>query len=364
VILAVVIQCYRRHRHQHQRVCICIRCPLFPTQAPIVEKERPLLYGSTAVLSDLSSFLIPHTELHLKERIGSGSYGTVYQAKLHGLTVAVKRLNLQDNISATDDAVDDFIQEAVVLSKLHHENIVRLLGVCTDPGYISIVMEYVRQGSVKKLLLAQNVHVTWQRKLQMLIGASNGMVYLHSRQPPVIHRDLKSSNLLVNRECRVKLCDFGVSKYLKHFASDFSLSSESGSPDSRVPGTLCFTAPELMLATPKLTAKADVYSFGIVMWEFAAASVPPPRQRLGKPSSYLVPFADLTWSSKIVEAVCQGRRPDIPGNCPDCIQSLMKQCWHGQWRKRPAFTDILERLKQAAAQIGLTLSSDTSDNES
>lgn len=123
------------------------------------------------------------------------------------------------------------------------------------------------------------------------------MVYLHSRRPPVIHRDLKSSNLLVNNHWRVKVCDFGVAKHIK----DTHALRRGSSRNTRAPGTLRFTAPEMMADRPIMTSKADVYSFAIVLWEFTASSIPPVRDpgNLSIPPSYLCPFPEFTLSYQV-----------------------------------------------------------------
>ncbi|XP_062514040.1 uncharacterized protein LOC134189701 isoform X2 [Corticium candelabrum] len=285
VVMLMIVGCvsYHRYRQLGQHLT-----------HTVVEKST--YYGSTKIAPNLSSFLVSYTSLHLREQIGSGGYGTVYRAKLHGSTVAVKMINSQSMYDTGTD-ISAFIREAEVLSKLHHENIVRLLGLCTEPGYVCIVMEYVRKGSVKNLLRTLNISISWLQKLKMIIDAANGMVYLHSRRPPVIHRDLKSSNLLVNNHWRVKVCDFGVAKHIK----DTHALRRGSSRNTRAPGTLRFTAPEMMADRPIMTSKADVYSFAIVLWEFTASSIPPVRDpgNLSIPPSYLCPFPEFTLSYQV-----------------------------------------------------------------
>ncbi|XP_059462437.1 serine/threonine-protein kinase CTR1 isoform X2 [Corylus avellana] len=165
---------------------------------------------------------IPWSDLVLKERIGAGSFGTVHRADWNGSDVAVKILMEQDFHA---ERHREFLREVAIMKRLRHPNIVLFMGAVTQPPNLSIVTEYLSRGSLYRLLHKPGARemLDERRRLNMAYDVAKGMNYLHKRNPPVVHRDLKSPNLLVDKKYTVKVCDFGLSR-LK--ASTF-LSSKS-----------------------------------------------------------------------------------------------------------------------------------------
>ncbi|KAG5043856.1 hypothetical protein AAZX31_03G171400 [Glycine max] len=267
---------------------------------------------------DMEDLDIPWTDLDLKGRIGSGSFGTVHHAEWNGSEVAVKILMEQD---FKGERFKEFLREVAIMKGLRHPNIVLLMGAVTKPPNLSIVTEYLSRGSLYRLLHKPGATemLDERRRLSMAYDVAKGMNYLHKRNPPIVHRDLKSPNLLVDKKYTVKVGDFGLSR-LK--ANTF-LSSKSAA------GTPEWMAPEVLRDEPS-NEKSDVYSFGVILWELAT---------LQQPWSNLNP-------PQVVAAVgFKGKRLEIPRDLNPQLASIIEACWANEPWKRPSFSSIMDSLK-------------------
>ncbi|CAI5495190.1 unnamed protein product, partial [Closterium sp. Naga37s-1] len=241
---------------------------------------------------------IDWADMHLRERIGQGSYGTVYRAEWQGSDVAVKVFLDQDLGS---HALEDFRTEVAIMFKARHPNVLYLMGAVTRPPHLSIVTEFCPRGSIFRLLQQPNRELTPQRRLSFALDVAKGMNYLHKRKPPIVHRDLKTPNLLVDKDWTVKVCDFGLSR-LKHRTF---LSTRSGA------GTPEWMAPEVLRNEPS-NEKADVYSFGVILWELATMQQP---------------WTGLN-ALQVVGAVgYQNRRLEVPDTIDSRVAAVIKSCW-------------------------------------
>ncbi|OAY32778.1 probable serine/threonine-protein kinase PBL26 [Manihot esculenta] len=191
--------------------------------------------------------------------IGEGGFGRVYKGKLDktNQVVAVKQLDrngLQGN--------REFLVEVLMLSLLHHQNLVNLIGYCADGDQRLLVYEYMASGSLDGHLLEhppEQKPLKWFSRMKIALGAAQGLEYLHDKaSPPVIYRDLKSSNILLDEEFNAKLSDFGLAK--------LGPVGDRSHVSSRIMGTYGYCAPEYQ-RTGRLTIKSDVYSFGVVLLE-------------------------------------------------------------------------------------------------
>ncbi|KAI9096399.1 hypothetical protein K1719_026118 [Acacia pycnantha] len=194
--------------------------------------------------------------------IGAGGYGKVYQAVLpSGELVAIKRASQESMQGAVE-----FKTEIELLSRVHHKNLVGLVGFCYDKGEQMLVYEYVPNGTIMDSLSGKSgIRMNWIRRLKVAVGAARGLAYLHElADPPIIHRDIKSSNILLDDHLNAKVADFGLSK-LKD--------SDRGHITTQVKGTMGYMDPEYYM-TQQLTEKSDVYSFGITMLELVTARKP------------------------------------------------------------------------------------------
>ncbi|KAF8404720.1 hypothetical protein HHK36_009609 [Tetracentron sinense] len=151
-------------------------------------------------------------ELHIKERVGAGSFGTVHHAEWHGSDVAVKVLSIQD---FQDDQLKEFLREVAILKRVRHPNVVLFMGAVTKHPHLSIVTEYLPRGSLYRLIHRPDAReiLDKRRRLRMALDVAKGINYLHCLNPSIVHWDLKSPNLLVDKNWTVKVCDFGLSRF-------------------------------------------------------------------------------------------------------------------------------------------------------
>lgn len=190
----------------------------------------------------------------IAKKIGQGGYGSVYYGELHGQKLAIKMMNLQ--------ATKEFLAELKVLTRVHHTNLVRLVGFCTHES-LFLVYEYVENGTLSQHLKG-STPLSWEARIQVALDAARGLEYIHEHTTPTyIHRDIKSSNILLDNNFRAKVADFGLTKL-----------TESGTGSSTLPsrlvGTFGYMAPEYA-RFGDISAKSDVYSFGVVLFEIISA---------------------------------------------------------------------------------------------
>ncbi|KAG7017177.1 putative leucine-rich repeat receptor-like protein kinase [Cucurbita argyrosperma subsp. argyrosperma] len=199
----------------------------------------------------------------MSNEIGSGGYGKVYRGMLvDGQVVAVKRAqqgSMQGGL--------EFKTEIELLSRVHHKNLLGLVGFCFEQGEQMLVYEFMPNGTLRDSLSGKSgINLDWKRRLRIALGSARGLTYLHElANPPIIHRDIKSTNILLDEHLNAKVADFGLSKLV----SD----SEKGHVSTQVKGTLGYLDPEYYM-TQQLTEKSDVYSFGVVMLELLTAKLP------------------------------------------------------------------------------------------
>lgn len=252
-----------------------------------------------------------------------GSFGLIYKGEWEGTIVAIKKLPSGKMTSAF---IEELEQEAAIMRQLRHPNILNFIGTSCDleGRQICIVMEYMDRGSVYRMIHDENVQFSLQQMRSICIDAARGINYLHNLNPPIIHRDLKSHNLLLNSDGVVKVCDFGLSRFIE--------STLAGTMTAC--GTPSWTAPEV-LRNERYSFKVDVYSFGIVVWELFSRQDPYP----GMP-----PF-------QIVFAVgSQFARPLVNSQWPQPWVKLMTSCWAENPDHRPVFEEILHWLQRDEAQ--------------
>ncbi|GMH14419.1 hypothetical protein Nepgr_016260 [Nepenthes gracilis] len=224
--------------------------------------EEIAKYGKGNITSKVLTFqeLCAATKNFIPENlIGEGGFGRVYKGHLESINqeVAVKQLDrngFQGN--------REFIVEVLMLSLLHHANLVNLIGYCCEGNQRILVYEYMHNGSLEDHLLdlAPNKKpLDWNTRMKIAVGAARGLEYLHeTADPPVIYRDFKASNILLDKNFFPKLSDFGLAK--------LGPTGDRTHVSTRVMGTYGYCAPEYAL-TGQLTTKSDVYSFGVVFLE-------------------------------------------------------------------------------------------------
>ncbi|KAM0829709.1 hypothetical protein ACQ4PT_066712 [Festuca glaucescens] len=271
---------------------------------------------SESALDQVADFEMQLEEIAIGERIGLGSFGEVYRGEWHGTEVAVKKF-LQQDISS--DALEEFRAEVRIMLRLRHPNVVLFMGAITRVPNLSIVTEFLPRGSLFRLIHRPNNQLDEKRRLRMALDVARGMNYLHNCSPVVVHRDLKSPNLLVDKNWVVKVCDFGLSR----MKNNTFLSSRSTA------GTAEWMAPEVLRNEPS-DEKCDVFSYGVILWELCTLQQP--------------------WEGmnamQVVGAVgFQSRRLDIPDNVDPAVAEIITRCWQTVPRARPSFAEIMTALK-------------------
>eukprot|EP00271_Cylindrocystis_brebissonii_P006252 TRINITY_DN18962_c0_g1_i1.p1 TRINITY_DN18962_c0_g1~~TRINITY_DN18962_c0_g1_i1.p1 ORF type:complete len:1023 (-),score=218.41 TRINITY_DN18962_c0_g1_i1:1253-4321(-) len=280
----------------------------------------PILMSDNVM--DIGNMEVVWEEIDLGERVGAGSFGTVYRAEWNSSDVAVKVLINQEQSEAQ---LTEFKKEVIIMEKLRHPNIVLFMGAVTKPPNLSILTEFLHRGSLFRLLHRPGAKDTLKedRRMRMAMDVAKGINYLHKCNPMIVHRDLKSPNLLVDKNWTVKVADFGLSANKN---STF-LSSKSGA------GTPEWMAPEV-LRNELSDEKSDVYSFGVILWEIAT---------LQQPWDGMNPM-------QVVGAVgFQHKRLDIPDDLNPALGELITSCWDDNPKNRPGFTEIILKLKPLVA---------------
>ena len=258
-------------------------------------------------------FEIDFNELTIEKRIGEGGFGIIYRARWRESTIAVKVLKPD---LMREETIKDFQNECYAMESLRHPNICMFMGACTKLPNLAIVLEYCSKETLWKLLQNKEIHLTWEDNRRIAVEIARGMNYLHTFAIPVIHRDLKSLNILMDEGYRPKIADFGWTRKV------------SDKMTGKI-GTYQWMAPEV-IKSQKYTEKADVFSFGIILWEIASRE-PPYRNVGGAQVSQEVVNNDL--------------RPNIPKSTPESFAKLMKKCWDRNSDKRPNFKDIIREVE-------------------
>ncbi|KAL9389294.1 hypothetical protein Peur_017899 [Populus x canadensis] len=274
--------------------------------------------------SDCLDYEILWEDLTIGEQIGQGSCGTVYHALWYGSDVAVKVFSKQEY---SDDVIIAFKQEVSLIKRLRHPNVLLFMGAVTSPQRLCIVTEFLPRGSLFRLLQRNTTKLDWRRRAHMALDIARGMNYLHHYNPPIIHRDLKSSNLLVDKNWTVKVGDFGLSR-LKH---ETYLTTKTGK------GTPQWMAPEVLRNEPS-DEKSDVYSYGVILWELATEKIP----------------WDNLNSMQVIGAVgFMNQQLEIPKDVDPQWASIIGSCWHSDPQCRPTFQELLEKLRDLQRQYAI-----------
>ncbi|CAN7048279.1 unnamed protein product [Brassica oleracea var. botrytis] len=267
--------------------------------------------------------------------IGDGGYGVVYHGTLTNKTpVAVKKL--LNNPGQVDK---DFRVEVEAIGHVRHKNLVRLLGYCVEGTHRMLVYEYMNNGNLEQWLhgdMSHQGHLTWEARIKVLVGTAKALAYLHEAiEPKVVHRDIKSSNILMNDSFDAKLSDFGLAKLL---GADKSYVS------TRVMGTFGYVAPEYA-NSGLLNEKSDVYSFGVVLLEAITGRYPVDYER-PKEEVHMVEWLKLMVQQKQFEQVVD-KELEIKPTTSELKRALLTalRCVDPDADKRPKMSQVARMLE-------------------
>ncbi|KAJ6710932.1 hypothetical protein OIU74_011733 [Salix koriyanagi] len=274
---------------------------------------------------------------NFKEVIGRGSFGSVYLGKLSdGKMVAVKV-----RFDKTQLGADSFVNEVYLLSQIRHQNLVCLEGFCQESKQQILVYEYLPGGSLADHLYGPNkqrVSLSWVRRLKIAVDAAKGLDYLHNASDPrIIHRDVKCSNILLDKEMNAKVCDFGLSKQV--------MQADATHVTTVVKGTAGYLDPEYY-STQQLTEKSDVYSFGVVLLELICGREP--LRRSGTPDSFnLVLWAKPYLQAGAFEIVDENLKGSFDVESMRKTAIVAVRSVERDASQRPTIAEVLAELKEA-----------------
>ncbi|XP_010443644.1 PREDICTED: serine/threonine-protein kinase HT1-like [Camelina sativa] len=271
-------------------------------------------------------FRVDMSKLFFGLKFAHGLYSRLYHGKYEDKAVAVKLITVpddDDNGCLGARLEKQFTKEVTLLSRLSHPNVIKFVGAYKDPPVYCVLTQYLPEGSLRSFLhKPENRSLPLKRLIEFALDIAKGMEYIHSRH--VIHRDLKPENVLIDEDFQLKIADFGIAceeEYCDMLADD--------------PGTYRWMAPEMIKRKPH-GRKADVYSFGLVLWEMVAGAIP---------------YEDMNPIQAAFAVVHKNIRPTIPADCPAAMKALIEQCWSVAPDKRPEFWQIVKVLEQFAISL-------------
>jgi pto-interacting protein 1 len=277
-----------------------------------------------------------------KSLIGEGSYGRVYYANLNnGNAVAVKKLD----ISSEPESNADFLSQVAMVSKLKHENLVELQGYCVEGNLRVLAYEFATMGSLHDILHGRKgvqgaqpgPTLDWMQRVRIAVDAARGLEHLHEKvKPAIIHRDIRSSNVLLFEDFKAKIADFNLSNQAPDMAARLH--------STRVLGTFGYHAPEYAM-TGQLTQKSDVYSFGVVLLELLTGR---------KPVDHTMPRGQqslVTWATprlsedKVKQCVDPKLKGEFPPKGVAKLAAVAALCVQYEAEFRPNMSIVVKALQ-------------------
>ncbi|EOA39885.1 hypothetical protein CARUB_v10008562mg [Capsella rubella] len=292
--------------------------------------EKTIVFRSTELEKATETF-------SLSRVLGHGGQGTVYKGILaDGRIVAVKKSKAVD-----EDKLDEFINEIVILSQINHRNIVRILGCCLETEVPLLVYEFIPNGNLFELLHKEcdddHTLTTWEARLRIAIDVAGALSYLHyAAASPIYHRDIKSTNIMLDENFRAKVSDFGTSR---------SITIDQSHLTTMVSGTVGYVDPEYFQSS-QFTEKSDVYSFGVVLVELITGEKPVSFQR-SEENRLLVTYFNLSMKDDRISDIIDSR---IRDNCKleqvMMMAKLAKMCLNRKGKKRPNMREVWMQLER------------------
>jgi serine/threonine protein kinase len=280
----------------------------------------------------MQQYEIEPTQLEFQSKIGSGCTAEVFLGRYNGHSVAIKQIDTAKSEMGEKGRIA-FERELTILPLVQHENLVQFLGICSLRKPFRVITEFCAGGCCFDLLhYSDHVELVWWQKQKMFVEVAYAMDYLHRFNPQIIHRDLKSLNLLLKHGVLdstsvpfIKVSDFGMSRMKDGLANAWG-------PMTMATGTCNWMAPEVFSGCT-YDEKVDVYSFAMILYEIICRELP----------------FDEDDPATVGKLAVTGVRPDIddlPPDCPPSVSELMVACWAGDPNQRPSFSYIAEFFSQ------------------
>uniref|UniRef100_A0ACD5T8B7 Uncharacterized protein n=1 Tax=Avena sativa TaxID=4498 RepID=A0ACD5T8B7_AVESA len=311
-----------------------------PQNGTITDHGKADVVADDRSLRHLESRRFTYKELEMitnnfHQVLGQGGFGYVYSGFLEdGTQVAVK---LQSDSS--NQGVKEFLAETDILTRIHHMNLVSMIGYCMDGEYMALVYEYMSEGTLQEHIEGSNRNgacLSWPQRLRIALESAQGLEYLHKGcKPPIIHRDVKATNILLNAKLEASIADFGLSKAFN--------SNETHVYTNTLVGTPGYVDPEYQ-TTMQLATKSDVYSFGVVLLELVTGK--PAIMREPMPVN-IIPWTQQQLTHGNIEAVVDGRMcSDYDVNSVWKAADIALKCTAHSSMQRPTMTDVVVQLHE------------------
>ena len=262
--------------------------------------------------------LVPFYELDIDRLLAKGSFGSIYLGRWRQQEVAIKMVEGTQE-AMTEAQRSEFLREVKIMQRLRSEFVMPLYAVCVEPGRACMIMKYMSNDSLRSVLDDEQTVLTAAEKDRLILDIALGLNYLHTEG--VLHRDVKSANVLLDGEGRARIADFGLSK-LETGLSTLGQRTKD----------LQWMAPEVLMSLDNraFTKAADVYSFGVVVWEILTGKAPYAGKKL----------------SEISKKITSYEHEEIPMDMPEHYQQLLRNCWRKDRWSRPTMSDIVLQLRE------------------
>lgn len=270
--------------------------------------------------------IVQYSDLTFVEHLGSGEFGQVCRGQYKGQEVAIKQL-FWDNTLQPEVVLKDLAREIESFRHLRHKRLVKFIGAVLELPHPCLVTEYMPGGSLHHLLHVRRLHLPLLHGVNMCLQLADGVRYLHAQTPCVVHRDLKSQNVVLDLQLNLKLCDFGLTESMER--THITKKNNGGSPR--------YMAPELFDCRTKITEKVDIWSMGCIFIEI-----------FGGPLPYdgINTLADLTR-----ELLMNRRPPALPRDLPDALSCVVRGCHNFDHRLRPSSRQIFDQLREGKKRL-------------
>eukprot|EP01129_Flabellula_baltica_P000031 TRINITY_DN1002_c0_g1_i3.p1 TRINITY_DN1002_c0_g1~~TRINITY_DN1002_c0_g1_i3.p1 ORF type:complete len:1661 (+),score=374.68 TRINITY_DN1002_c0_g1_i3:663-4985(+) len=276
-------------------------------------------------LNQIEEKRLDFTQLDKQKAIAQGGFGEIFKGTYQGKEVAIKVLIFDPKYDDEINFYNEFSKEVQLMSCMNFPNLVDFIGFCDNP--FTMVLEFCSHGNMMDYVQKNFDSLTWVFRLRLMWDIAQGMQILHTMKPPIVHRDLKSPNVLISsiepmeKAPLAKITDFGLSEKMQSIKFKAEKQSLVDNPT--------WLAPEILKKEPYSTP-SDVYAFAIMFWETLT----------GAPA-----YGEYEFFYEIEEAVLQGIRPDIPRETPIDLEALITNCWDDSPENRYTFSDILKKMK-------------------
>jgi serine/threonine protein kinase len=268
---------------------------------------------------------IKYSDLTMVESLGSGEFGQVYRGMYAGEEVAIKQLYWDASMSSL--VMKELAREIQSFRHLRHVRLVRFIGACLETPHPCLVTEYMPGGSLYHLLHVRSVSLPNPHAINMCLQILDGVMYLHAQRPTIVHRDLKSLNVVLDLGLNIKICDFGLTEKMER--THITKKNNGGSPR--------YMAPELFDTKTKITEKIDVWAMACIFGEV-----------FGGP----LPFYELSNLAELTrELLVHRRAPVIPESIPAQVRRIILSCLEFDPCQRPSSKEAFDQLKAAKKEL-------------